>query len=162
MNPEQQGNLGSDCVGGDLPGVNSDSLKSYLAQASGGDASKTALSVQHTPGPWRVVAREVLEDGSVYPGHIVGGPADLEVCPLEAASIANLAVNDKSGFWTREPSWKSANARLIAAAPDLLEALTLLEQEMVLSGNAGSKDYGWKPAIEKTRAAIAKATGSRA
>jgi len=51
-------------------------------------------------------------------------------------------------------------ARLIAAAPDLLEALILLEREMVESGNAGSEDYGWKPAIEKTRAALSKAQGS--
>lgn len=49
-------------------------------------------------------------------------------------------------------------ARLIAAAPELLEALILLEAEMVLSGNAGSTDYGWKPAISKTRAAILRAT----
>lgn len=52
-----------------------------------------------------------------------------------------------------------ANARLISAAPDLLEALVLLEREMVLSGNASSVDYGWKPAIEKTWEAIEKATG---
>lgn len=51
------------------------------------------------------------------------------------------------------------NARLIASAPELLEALLLLKEEMVLSGNAGSVDYGWKPAIKKTIAAIAKATG---
>lgn len=53
----------------------------------------------------------------------------------------------------------ASNARLIAAAPDLLEALVLLEREMVLSGNAQSRDYGWLPAITKTRAAIAKVTG---
>lgn len=53
-------------------------------------------------------------------------------------------------------------ARLFAAAPELLEALILLEREMVESGNAESRDYGWKPAIEKTRAAIAKATGVQA
>jgi len=52
-----------------------------------------------------------------------------------------------------------ANARLIASAPDLLEALILLEAEMVASGNAGSEDYGWPKAIVATRAAIRKATG---
>jgi hypothetical protein len=51
------------------------------------------------------------------------------------------------------------NARLIAAAPELLEALRLLFKEMELSGNAGSKQYGWPLAITKSRAAIAKATG---
>ncbi|MET3371982.1 hypothetical protein ABIC89_001023 [Variovorax boronicumulans] len=56
---------------------------------------------------------------------------------------------------------RDANARLVAAAPELLEALILLEAEMVLSGNAESRDYGWKPAIEKTRAAILKATGEK-
>jgi hypothetical protein len=44
--------------------------------------------------------------------------------------------------------------------PELLEALILLEREMVLSGNAESVDYGWKPAILKTRAAISKATNN--
>jgi hypothetical protein len=62
---------------------------------------------------------------------------------------------------TATPEHMDANARLIAAAPDLLEALILLEREMVESGNAQSRDYGWKPAIEKTRAAIAKATGEQ-
>jgi len=34
----------------------------------------------YTPGPWKVVPREILEDGSVYPQHIVGGVADYQVC----------------------------------------------------------------------------------
>src|SRR4029077_16962573 len=52
-----------------------------------------------------------------------------------------------------------ANAHLIAAAPELLEALKLLYREMELSGNARSKDYGWLRAITKSREAIAKAEG---
>jgi hypothetical protein len=52
-----------------------------------------------------------------------------------------------------------ANARLIAAAPDLLAALKLLMTETELSGNAGSKDYGWPACVVASRAAIAKAEG---
>lgn len=59
-------------------------------------------------------------------------------------------------------SWDKAvdhekSAALIAAAPELLEALKLLEHEMEQSGNATADDFGWSEAIKKTRAAIAKA-----
>ncbi|WP_152593472.1 hypothetical protein [Stenotrophomonas maltophilia] len=86
---------------------------------------------KHTPGPWWVDDHTNIRS---EPG-MVAFPCVKDGLPQEA------------------------NARLIAAAPELLEALILLEREMVESGNAGSVDYGWKPAIEKTRAAIAKATG---
>ena len=46
---------------------------------------------------------------------------------------------------------RSADARLIAAAPELLKAL----QEMLAHWNQGS----FHPAVEQARAAIAKATG---
>ena len=49
------------------------------------------------------------------------------------------------------------DAALIAAAPELLEALKLLYREMELSGNLGSKQYGWPEATTKAQAAIAKA-----
>lgn len=70
------------------------------------------------------------------------------------------SVVQYAGCGSHEAEWASPEAKAIAlAAPEMLEALILLEREMVESGNAGSVDYGWKPAIEKTRAAIAKATG---
>ena len=52
-----------------------------------------------------------------------------------------------------------ANSRLIAAAPDLLEALELLWREVVDSGNGYANDFGWRAAREKTLDAISKATG---
>jgi len=100
------------------------------------------MSSKHTPGPW-FTKREGFS--TVYVEARLRGSTIQEVAacgPTEAGA-----------------EQQEANARLIASAPELLEALILLEREMVESGNAGSVDYGWKPAIEKTRAAIAKATG---
>lgn len=100
------------------------------------------MTSKHTPGPW-FTKREGFS--TVYVEARLRGSTIQEVAacgPTEAGS-----------------EQQEANARLIAAAPDLLEALILLEREMVESGNASSVDYGWKPAIEKTRAAIAKAMG---
>jgi hypothetical protein len=89
--------------------------------------------IKHTPGKWWASGLEV-------------GTAPMMDVKIARVSGANF---DEA----------KANACLISAAPELLEALILLEAEMVASGNAGSVDYGWKPAIEKTRAAIAKARG---
>lgn len=61
---------------------------------------------QHTPGPWRVESR--------------GGMAGREVRAGEALVVAtvNTTSNDQGN--------REANARLIAAAPEMLEALQRL------------------------------------
>jgi hypothetical protein len=100
---------------------------------------------KHTPGPWKLLVREILEDGSVYPSHIVGGPRELQVCLLESSTVAKIATEDYSGSW----GVNKANARLIAAAPELLEALKR-------AVSAGIIDINGEP--ELARAAIAKAT----
>jgi hypothetical protein len=94
------------------------------------------MTAAHTTGPWEFV------DNALVGPKIDDKPIWLRPVILRS----EVGVNQK-------------DANLIAAAPELLEALVLLEKEMVLSGNAGSTDFGWKPAITKTRAAIAKATG---
>ena len=60
-----------------------------------------------------------------------------------------------------------ANAQLIAAAPDLLEALTELLQERYVDGDESDQEFdaqgNWtcnSPASIKARAAIARAKGT--
>lgn len=103
------------------------------------------MTTSHTPGPWEWVGRDLESN---FPGHY--------------ESVIESTVSCGSFCYGGSVDMKISDADrcLIAAAPDLLEALILLEHEMIESGNARSKDYGWTPAIEKTRAAIAKATGS--
>lgn len=116
------------------------------------------MSEAFTPGPWvgRDSAGRFLLDQPWSAEHETSD--DFMSAPIHAnGKVIALLVRDNARSPYVDYSEIDANARLIAAAPDLLEALVLLEKEMVLSGNAESKDYGWKPAIEKTRAAIAKA-----
>lgn len=77
------------------------------------------MSTEHTPGPWKAFGTAVY-----FPG--IRGGFDLRSCPNP-----------------------EANARLIAAAPDLLDAL----KEVVRISDR--KHDAWDAA----RAAIAKATG---
>jgi hypothetical protein len=82
---------------------------------------------KHTPGPWKVESRGykyiVSKSGDGY--------ITRDVCRMDASTMAAFA--------------QEANARLITAAPDLLEAL----RDMV--------DHGDATAFAKARAAIAKA-----
>ena len=63
-----------------------------------------ALSGQHTPGPWKATGNEIWTD---YPG-----------VPLKVATATRFAP--MNGIDT------DANARLIAAAPELLKAIELI------------------------------------
>lgn len=93
---------------------------------------------KHTPGPW---------SGPYYDNH----PGDRGWWVhngLEGQDEYAVAVT-----FTGNPN-QEADARLIAAAPDLLEACKLL---MEYSGIIEERDGNW--ATEKARAAIAKAEG---
>ena len=77
------------------------------------------MSKQHTPGPWKVRnSREVF-------------CGNKRVCSANAASREPLNMKDDLDV-------SSANARLIAAAPDLLESLKLAvrqnEHDMLMTG----------------------------
>jgi len=111
---------------------------------------------KHTPKPWAVVDREVLEDGSVYPKHIIGGVTELQVCLFETPLMAKAIVNDESWTHLGKSEMHEANAQLIAAAPELLEALKeLLDREWQDDEDAPTLQQ----ARANARAAIKKAEG---
>jgi hypothetical protein len=97
------------------------------------------MKTLHTPGPWaiekektqgRILIRDNSEDETFV------------------ATIPHHWIKSK------------ANARLIAAAPELLEALKSVVEKLDISGNMSiaAKEY-YGEVIAKATAAIAKATG---
>ena len=87
---------------------------------------------QHSPSPWRVI------DGAVY---------------IKNARI----VQQNAEFGGQPTDVRNANARLIAAAPELLEALKILRTQFgdYRDGDGAAKLHACNIADE----AIAKATG---
>lgn len=114
---------------------------------------------KHLKGPWRIGERETLEDGSIYPRHIATEDGGYQICLLESTGMAALG-------YERTPSEQERD-RLIAAAPDLLEAL---EGAYALAiGHAAAYQFDHQldelhpthaAILEKARAAIAKAVQS--
>ena len=105
------------------------------------------MSAKHTPGPWRVEWRGEKE----RPG-IESDSASLSVV------IYGVKSDDDCGIHGRTPDEERANANLIAAAPDLLEALEVLTLAIGLTPIAGNKD-ALQESFDIARAAIAKAKG---
>ena len=87
---------------------------------------------KHTQGPWQAIGTMVRGRYALGENNRPGG-----------------LIADCGGYYTPETS---ANARLIAAAPELLEALKWAVDNP-------NDDAYW---IEQARAAIAKATGEQA
>lgn len=93
------------------------------------------MNNQHTPGPWTVKSHE----NDTYTIHVA--------CKSwESWAVAHI----------EDCTQDEANARLIAAAPDLLAALEdLLKTALSRGENPGLDEGG--PVLDKARAAIAKA-----
>lgn len=93
------------------------------------------MNITHTPGPW-----------AYYPDAVA-------VCVVRNHTVKVLADFGKCDLPETE-----ANARLIAAAPELLEAIST----MLGAAEADcldDKSNVWRSAMIGARAAIAKATG---
>lgn len=105
---------------------------------------------EHTPGHWRT------EPGDSIVRVAQSGTPNRIIC----------AVSNKT-YYQRFDEEDEANARLIAAAPELLEALKYLKpwlEEQVMDESAGLQE-GDTPSIRfdkfnEALAAIAKATGN--
>jgi hypothetical protein len=97
------------------------------------------MTTKHTPGPW-------TDDG--HDGR------DSLIIHSQWGEVARVGANG-------DTSQRDANARLIAAAPELLAALKRAEEELnrmqsCLTGR--DQEIGWQECLS-ARAAISKATG---
>ena len=99
---------------------------------------KAAKRIAHTPGPWRV---HFNVPTAIVPGHIIKTEADPQ------SPIASLWIGGGSKGVARQ----EANARLIAAAPELLATC-----QRVLSSLLGG---GEMPTVQEIDAVIHKAEG---
>lgn len=97
------------------------------------------MAAKHTSGPWSVGSSNLpVSRMSIHcTGH----------ANSDHSTIARMVLASSVGIRTDE---NFANARLLAAAPELLEALEELVSEFGVCG-----------LTEKARAAIAKATGEQ-
>jgi hypothetical protein len=103
------------------------------------------MSEKFTKGPWNA-------NFTRFSGWVVG----FHITDLEHGSLRPICeAYDKTG--AMNPNEIAANARLIAAAPELLDALKACAA--VCAGEVMHKN-GLVNALEKARAAIAKATGA--
>lgn len=107
------------------------------------------MTSKHTPGPWKV--EEYTAGDSMF-GF---SPACAVMCRDDNKVVCEIP-DYTVGQFDRE------DARLIAAAPELLEALIRLESELV--EDKYGNDYEPSPFenLAVARAAIAKATGESA
>ena len=95
---------------------------------------------KHTPGPW------ALDDESIYAPDGEGWK--------QVAEIPNWRTNPGEVLTPED----NANARLIAAAPDMLDALRKAEKGLDKAFDGHAHGLVWD-ALCATRAAITKATG---
>lgn len=98
----------------------------------------------HTPGPW-------LHDSGVMPPDGPGRYSDIYARAPDADVVIIASVNEMREF---SPAEGAANARLIAAAPELLAVAKMIENA---GDNMISTFQG--PIYRAAKAAIAKAEG---
>jgi len=113
----------------------------------------------HTPGPWEVQelthARGELWLQIGYSGC---GPIVRMNCTAEPMAPGVIA---ESKYMATSQETQRANARLIAAAPELLAVCKQIFKEAKNIESDGYMDDDARPVYEALRAAIAKATGEQ-
>lgn len=104
------------------------------------------MTTKHTPGPWTM--HHCFNDGA-------------EVCAIAPVAWCGAASTYGASSTQRiDAAEARANARLIAAAPDLLEACEILTEAQRRADAGEHGGFGcYVDAVDKARAAIAKAKG---
>lgn len=105
--------------------------------------------MNHTPAPWECKS----SNSERFSQYIA--PVNLKSWPYDVIAYIPEAYGDKCTF----PGTHISNAKLIAAAPELLAALQSAYQH--INGGSGIKQgMEWKAMHDQIRAAIAKAGGA--
>lgn len=111
------------------------------------------MKAKHTPGPWQILPEEADKDYIRIRGTVLGG----------SYKVANVPTPTYEGVPPMEVEETRANARLIAAAPELLAALEAFRSEV--PDNRHSELAGVDPfqidesVLNGIDAAIARAKG---
>ena len=101
----------------------------------------------NTPGPWKYIRRPTT-CGQMF---LISNPATVEAPHGPVICL----YDDSTSLSTCKPGEQEANARLIAAAPELLAAIKIGLRHVEYHTSA----LGDNPTAELMRAAIAKAEG---
>ena len=119
------------------------------------------MESKHTPGPWGYDYQERhVSDGR--PRFVLRGPVGGKASPHDEPWLGDLNADAHSIHSTRPEDEQAmaterANARLIAAAPEMLEALRAISDACDLPDSSYTAVE--RSALARARAAIAKATG---
>ena len=108
------------------------------------------IAARHTPGPWE----QNIQSCGFW-----------SICTVYGTDQGWVEIHAPNGSYTEDHRAEStANARLIAAAPELLEALKEIAADYAdrFDLDDPSTNPGIKSTIKQARAAIAKATGGAA
>jgi len=98
------------------------------------------MTTKHTPGPWATEAR------TGFGGAAVWAENDEVICRMRPSQLVHNDDKRKKDQWVISAE-DAANARLIAAAPDLLHAMRLMLREHdALQMAEGSTDDRWAAA----------------
>lgn len=100
------------------------------------------MNSKHTPGPWSI---------NDWPQ----ATSDVGIGATGTPLVARISLRDVS------INEQKANARLIAAAPELLACAEMLLLLTAKAGANGSVAHEFRPHWEAARAAIAKAEGAQ-
>lgn len=101
---------------------------------------------KHTPAPWIVTATNAADGANIFAGKVRIGHT---VYVPEKGSMEPIISTDEA----------HANARLIAAAPELLQALIVMVEQAGCYMDDGEASEEEMRAMDAARAAIAKAKG---
>jgi len=118
-----------------------------LGKINGTLSQTEVIAMKHTPGPWRIISGDGENQRRII--------SNSQVCTVA------LVFSDPKKHKRGEP-WNHANAHLIAAAPDLLEACESLVAYIERDFDPGNDDRltgAFLLAYEKVKNAIAKAEG---